>query len=75
MRFCRSRRSSFGNCTSLRPIPNHHRNHQTQRRSSFGNCTSLRHDALSEPGGVPASQFLRELHFIEAFPAWLLGGT
>ncbi len=38
-----------------------------KRRSSFGNCTSLRR--LQRPrrdSGDYGSQFLRELHFIEA---------
>ena len=37
-----------------------------QGRSSFGNCTSLRRKAVHRLQPVGKSQFLRELHFIEA---------
>ena len=38
------------------------------RCSSFGNCTSLRHLDRGDRSGLACrSQFLRELHFIEAF--------
>ena len=69
-----SRRSSFGNCTSLRPHGVGEPAPDSDRRSSFGNCTSLRRDEHVAVWHAAWSQFLRELYFIEA-PAWAARGT
>ena len=60
-------RSSFGNCTSLRPGGFGRAPAPSRCRSSCGNCTSLRlgDRNLNRRLGT-LSQFLRELHFIEA---------
>ena len=59
-------RSSFGNCTSLRLRWIRAIHVPLSSRSSFGNCTSLRRHRPASPSGRFGSQFLRELHFIEA---------
>ena len=60
-------RSSFGNCTSLRRLAREvGSGRQPLRRSSFGNCTSLRLRTKEQRLEDHMSQFLRELHFIEA---------
>ena len=60
-------RSSFGNCTSLRRLAREAGSgRQPLRRSSFGNCTSLRLRTKEQRLEDHMSQFLRELHFIEA---------
>ena len=65
-------RSSFGNCTSLRqPLAVHVGSDHELQFLRGGGCTSLR---LGDERGrriLDASQFLRELHFIEAW--WRIG--
>ena len=64
-----SSRSSFGNCTSLRLSTCARYYLAPRTRSSFGNCTSLRQGyGATQRAPRRSSQFLRELHFIEASP-------
>ena len=58
--------SSFGSCTSLRPIHSAEVPANAASCSSFGSCTSLRQRHRQRPAAGDVLQFLRELHFIEA---------
>ena len=59
------RHSSLGNCTSLR-LAHLALHAPVVGRSSFGNCTSLRPSNKDFCEHISRSQFLRDLHFIEA---------
>ena len=61
------RRSSFGNCTSLRPLP-HAGLLPVHVSQILRDCTSLRQVLVLSGNQALLSQFLRELHFIEAHP-------